>query len=134
MQDTTTINRILIFDDDIDILEICTIILLAKGYKVFTETSCENVIDKINKHQPHVILMDNKIPETGGIIATRTLKQSEKTKHIPVIFFSANTNVAQLSTDAKADYFLQKPFDITELENLIEKVFKNLPLSTAGCL
>ena len=112
----------MIFDDDKDILEICTIILKVKGYRVFTETSCENVIEKIKACEPKVILMDNKIPETGGIAATRLIKQTENTKNIPVIFFSANTNVAQLSKEAEADHFLQKPFDITELENMIELV------------
>lgn len=112
-------NRVMIFDDDIDILEICSIILQGKGFKVFTESSCENVIDKINTLQPQVIMMDNKIPETGGIRATQLIKQTESTKNIPVIFFSANTNVAKLSEEAQADYFLQKPFDITELENMI---------------
>ena len=112
-------KRVMIFDDDIDILEICSIILQGKGYTVFTETSCENVIDKINRKQPQVIMMDNKIPETGGILATQLIKQTESTRKIPVIFFSANTNVANLKEEAKADYFLQKPFDITELENMI---------------
>jgi len=82
----------------------------------------ENVIEKIKACEPKVILMDNKIPETGGIAATRLIKQTENTKNIPVIFFSANTNVAQLSKEAEADHFLQKPFDITELENMIELV------------
>lgn len=115
----------MIFDDDIDILEICSIILQGKGYKVFTETSCENVIDKIKTKQPHVIMMDNKIPETGGIIATQLIKLTEDTKNIPVIFFSANTNVAKLSEDAHADYFLQKPFDITELETMITVIMNS---------
>jgi len=113
---------IIIFDDDTDILEICTIILRDKGYTVFTETSCKNVIEKILHSNPQVILMDNKIPETGGITATRIIKRTEKTKNIPVVFFSANINVAQLSKEAQADHYLQKPFDITELENLIGKV------------
>ena len=112
----------MIFDDDKDILDICTIILQVKGYKVFTETSCEDVIQKITACQPKVILMDNKIPETGGIIATKLIKQNAGTKNIPVIFFSANINVAQLSKEATAEYFLQKPFDITELENLVETI------------
>ena len=112
----------MIFDDDVDILEICTIILRGKGCKVFTETSCENVVEKVEKHTPEVIMMDNKIPETGGIAATQLIKQTESIKNIPVVFFSANTNVAQLSKEAKAEYFLQKPFDIAELEQMIEHI------------
>lgn len=113
-------NRVLIFDDDTDILEICTMILQSKGYIVFTETSCENLLEKILPLNPNVIIMDNKIPDTGGVAATRTIKKTENTKNIPVILFSAFGNVAQLSKEAWADYFLEKPFDITELEKLVE--------------
>lgn len=115
-------SSVMIFDDDVDILEICTIILRGKGFRVITETSCEDVIGKVEQHKPQVILMDNKIPETGGIAATQLIKNTEHLKNIPVVFFSANTNVAQLSKDAKAEYYLQKPFDIAELEQLIEEI------------
>ena len=64
--------------------------------------------------------MDNWIPGPGGIEATRLLKQDAETQDIPVIFFSANSNVTQLARDARADYFLQKPFDITELEGIVQ--------------
>ena len=67
---------------------------------------------------PDVIIMDNWIPGPGGIEATRLLKLAPETQDIPVIFFSANSNVTQLAREAQADYFLQKPFDITELEGI----------------
>ena len=47
---------------------------------------------------------------------------AEATKNIPVVFFSGNINIAQLSKEAQADCYLQKPFDIAELEILIEQM------------
>jgi CheY-like chemotaxis protein len=113
-------KRVLILDDDIDILQICTIVLKKKGFDVQTLNNSSQVLSQVRSYQPDVILMDNWIPGPGGIEATRLLKQEPDTQYIPVIFFSANSNVTQLAREARADYFLQKPFDITELEGIVQ--------------
>ncbi len=113
-------KRVLILDDDIDILQICTIVLKKKGFDVQTLNNSSQVVSQVRNYQPDVILMDNWIPGPGGIEATRLLKQEPDTQDIPVIFFSANSNVTQLAREARADYFLQKPFDITELEGIVQ--------------
>ena len=117
-------KRILIFDDDIDILSICSYILEEEGWQVHTSTNCNNIIEKVKEISPDVILMDNWIPNTGGIIATQALKNDNKLKNIPVIYFSANNDIQSLAKQAGADTFLAKPFDITELENIINRVLK----------
>ncbi|HXB95237.1 MAG TPA: response regulator [Puia sp.] len=113
-------KRVLILDDDLDILQICTIVLKKKGFDVQTLNNSNQVVKQVMSYQPDVILMDNWIPGPGGIEATRLLKVSPETQDIPVIFFSANSNVTQLAREARADYFLQKPFDITELEAIVQ--------------
>jgi two-component system cell cycle response regulator DivK len=113
-------KRVLILDDDLDILQICAIVLKKKGFDVSTLNTSSQVIDQVRSYQPDVILMDNWIPGPGGIEATRMLKLDAETHDIPVIFFSANSNVTQLAREAQADYFLQKPFDITELEAIVQ--------------
>ena len=113
-------KRVLILDDDLDILQICTIVLKKKGFEVFTVNNSNQVVEQVKNCRPDVILMDNWIPGPGGIEATRTLKLDSTTQDIPVIFFSANSNVTQLAQEAKADYFLQKPFDISELEGIVQ--------------
>ena len=113
-------KRVLILDDDPDILQICSIVLKKKGFDVVTLNNSNQVVDQVKNHQPDVILMDNWIPGPGGIEATRMLKTAQETQDIPVIFFSANSNVTQLAREAQADYFLQKPFDITELEAIVQ--------------
>jgi two-component system cell cycle response regulator DivK len=103
-----------------DILQICTIVLRKKGFEVQTLNNSNQVVGQVKSYQPDVILMDNWIPGPGGIEATRLLKLAPETQDIPVIFFSANSNVTQLAREAHADYFLQKPFDITELEAIVQ--------------
>ena len=115
-------KRILIFDDDEDILSICSYILEEQGWEVFTFNDCNNIIDKVSGINPNVIMMDNWIPDVGGIVATQTLKSSDAYKNIPVIYFSANNDIQLLAQNAGADTFLAKPFDIDELEKVINHV------------
>jgi CheY-like chemotaxis protein len=69
-------------------LSICSYILEEQGWEVHTFTDCNNIIEKVSGVLPDVILMDNWIPDAGGIIATQTLKKDETLKHIPgCIFF-----------------------------------------------
>jgi DNA-binding response OmpR family regulator len=118
-------KKVIIFDDDTDLLEICSLILTARNFEVILRDRCNDIINDIVKHQPDVILMDNWIPDIGGVKAVRLLKSYPELMHIPVIFFSANNNVGELATEAGADFSLQKPFDIHELENLVSKAAGN---------
>lgn len=114
-------KKVFIFDDDTDILMMCRLVLERNGFQVFSATDCTEIIDKIREANPDVILMDNKIAPEGGIVATRQIKANTKTCDIPVVYFSANINVESLSQEAGADFVLQKPFNIWELEQVIEK-------------
>jgi DNA-binding response OmpR family regulator len=120
MSDKT--KKIIIFDDDEDILSICSYILEEQGWEVHTFTDCNDIIEKVVGILPDVILMDNWIPDAGGIIATQTLKKEETLKSIPVIYFSANSDIQLLADHAGAESYLAKPFDLEELERVINAV------------
>ncbi|QXV66295.1 response regulator [Mucilaginibacter achroorhodeus] len=120
-----TIKKIIIFDDDEDILSICNYILEEQGWEVHTHTDCNNIVEKVGAVIPDVVLMDNWIPDAGGIIATQTLKKDEKLKHIPVVYFSANSDIQLLADHAGAEAYLAKPFDLEELEKVINTVLVN---------
>jgi len=118
----TTPKRIIIFDDDKDILAICTYILEERDWQVHTFSNCDDIEHKVDGIRPHVILMDNWIPDVGGITATQLLKKSDTLKNIPVIYFSANNDIQTLAAQAGADSFLAKPFGIDELMHAIDSV------------
>jgi CheY-like chemotaxis protein len=126
---TTLMNnpekKIVIFDDDEDILSICSFILEEQGWTVHAFTECNNIVEKVSAILPNVILMDNWIPDDGGIIATQALKKDEKLKSIPVIYFSANSDIELLANHAGAETYLAKPFDLEELERVINAVLVN---------
>jgi DNA-binding NtrC family response regulator len=119
---STTPKKIIIFDDDEDILSICSYILTQQGWDVVTYTDCNDITERVSSVQPAVILMDNWIPDAGGIIATQTLKNTDSLKHIPVIYFSANSDIQLLASHAGAETYLAKPFDLDDLEKVINKV------------
>ena len=115
-------KTILIFDDDINILEICSIVLEHFGYRVAVSETSHNVIERVEEIQPDLVLMDNWIPSIGGVEATQRLKAHPIYRDIPVIFLSANHNLEKLAQDAGADIFLEKPFDLDVLENTVKKM------------
>jgi len=117
--DKNSTRKIIIFDDDEDILSICNYVLQEQGWEVHTFTDCNNIVEKVSGIMPNVILMDNWIPDVGGITATKTLKSTENLNDIPVIYFSANSDIQLLASQAGAETYLAKPFDLDELERVI---------------
>ena len=93
-----------------------------QGWVVHTYTDCNKIVEKVSSILPDVILMDNWIPDDGGIIATQTLKKNEELKSIPVIYFSANSDIELLANHAGAETYIAKPFDLEDLERVINTV------------
>ncbi len=118
------VKKILIFDDNKDILELCTLILEGAGYHTKASSTADNIISRVAEYEPNLILMDNWLPDIGGIAATQELKKHPVYKHIPVIYFSANNDIKALAATAGAESYLSKPFDIDELEEMVASVIR----------
>ncbi|TSJ35984.1 response regulator [Mucilaginibacter corticis] len=114
-------KKIMIFDDDEDILSICTYILEGEGWQVQSNLDCVDLVSKISLFKPDVIIMDNWIPDEGGVVATREIKSVDALKRIPVIYFSANSDIETLARQAGADLVFPKPFDLDALKEIVRK-------------
>lgn len=114
-------KKVFIFDDNIEILELCTEILEDLGLEVKTSPTTNSVEEQVSSYMPDLIFMDNWLPDISGIEATKLIKANETLKHIPVIYFSANSNISALASEAGADEFLAKPFDIDLFEKTVKK-------------
>lgn len=114
-------KKVFIFDDNIEILELCTEILEDLGLEVKTSPTTNSVEEHVSSYMPDLIFMDNWLPDISGIEATKLIKANETLKHIPVIYFSANSNISALASEAGADEFLAKPFDIDLFEKTVKK-------------
>lgn len=117
-------TKVLICDDDEGILEVATIVLEQAGYQVTSLHSAENIVQIVEQVQPAVVLMDLWMPDVSGETATKRLKASPTTKHIPVIVVSANKDTEIIAQRAGSDGFICKPFDITDLEKAVAKYSK----------
>lgn len=118
--------RILVIDDDVDILAVMEILLSMKGFNVEVTAKGENTFPKIESFKPDLILLDVLISGYDGRVICKQLKSNEETKSIPVIMFSAHPGAAATIADYGADDFIAKPFNVS---NLIDKVNHQLELS-----
>ena len=117
-------KKILIIDDDEDILETTGALLEHEGFKILKANTVEKGITMISEINPHLILLDIMFPEkkTKGFDAAKEIK--EKYPQMPIIAFTAiNREYAFDFTkeDIKADAFVNKPVDTDKLVKLINK-------------
>jgi DNA-binding response OmpR family regulator len=108
-------KRILVVDDDPDILEFLQIILEEEGYAVVTSDKGEYLEQLHNGGLPHLILVDVLLSGKDGREIVKYLKSLQETKHIPIIMFSAHPSAEETARQAGADDFLAKPFNIDDL-------------------
>ncbi|MFW2135461.1 response regulator [Chryseobacterium sp. TY4] len=126
-------NKILIFDDNEAFLEVVSLIFTLPEYTLQLCNSSENVLQTTKYFNPDIILMDNGIPDIGGVRASQLIKNDADCQMIPIIFISAHNDIRSLSKNAMADDYLAKPFDIIDLENKVhhflysKNAFKNNP-------
>jgi DNA-binding response OmpR family regulator len=113
-------KKIIIIEDDPDILDIMTFILSEEGYEVLPATNCKP-LEEAHVYQPMLILLDNRLSDGLGSNYCRQFKSNPLTRHFPVVLVSANSGLAEMTIESNADAFLQKPFDIAELIELVKR-------------
>jgi len=112
--------RILIVDDDKDLLEVTSALLTRKGFEVQVNSSWEDACSRIATYKPQLILLDVFLGGMDGLEICKQLKAANETKHIPILIFSAYPRIAEkVIYEYGADDFIAKPF---EMQDLIEKV------------
>jgi len=115
-------KTIYIFDDDAAILDIFVLVFESSGYNVHVSNNSNDILSKLENVTPDIIIMDNWIPDIGGIEATKLIKNHPNFKHIPVIYCSANSDIVALTERAGAQAHLSKPFDLNNLEDLVSRL------------
>jgi len=120
-------KKILVIDDDKDIRDMIVYILTGEEYEVLSSADAK-ILKHIHHHNPDLILMDNWLTDwksdATGQQLSRQLKTNPDTSHIPIIIISAVSNVKQVAKEGLADFYLAKPFDMTELLSLVKKYIK----------
>ena len=106
------LTRVLVVDDELDILEMTRIMLESSGFEVITASDGAKALEIVDEKSIDLILLDAVMPGVHGLDVCRTLKRSPKTRVIPIIIFSAlGTGVdMMLEEKDKADAYISKPF------------------------
>jgi len=112
-------KRILIFDDDQATLEVLRIVLVEAGYEIEISETSHDIVDRVSDFVPDLVMMDNHIPDIGGVAAIQLLRTKKEFDHIPVLLVSASNQIVSLQKDSGAEDYVRKPFDLGELETLI---------------
>jgi signal transduction histidine kinase len=102
-------RRVLVVDDDRELVRGLSLRLHAAGYDVFTAKDGNAAINAAIEHHPHAILMDNYMSGMDGILAMDRLSEHPDTKDIPIIMLSASIRDQQKALRQGAKFFFEKP-------------------------
>lgn len=116
------INKIVVIEDNQDVLEAIVSILEYSGYssKGFTRFT-ENAFEDLESEPISMIILDVMLSGSDGRDLARKFKNNEKTRNVPILMISAYPNVESSVLKAGADDFLQKPFGLEDLTQKVEQ-------------
>ena len=116
-------KRVLIIEDDEELLELVDYIIIGCGYKVITSAK-KLCVEDIYSLNPNLIIIDHYLSEGLGGDLCSELKSNEATKRIPVIMMSVSSRLNEIAGSSCADAYISKPFDVNDFEALIESLIE----------
>ena len=121
--------RILLIDDEDDILEFVKYNLSRDGYEVFTASNGAEGLKVALDAKPHLILLDMMMPVLDGIETCKAIRNSPVLKNVMVVFLSAvGSEETQLQGyNAGADDYINKPIKMNILRSRVQAILKRIP-------
>ena len=117
-------KKILVIDDEPDVLKVLLYRLRAKGYEVFTAINGQEGIVAAEKQKPDLVILDFRLPDMTAREVNLQLQKNAEPQKIPVLLITASVeNISDKARDSGAGDYLAKPIDS---EELYAKVAKNL--------
>ena len=116
-------KKILVVDDDDDVLETIQLILEIGGYDVEPLNDAEQVFERIAEFEPNLIILDVVLGKIDGRVICSQLKNHSDTQNIPILMMSGLYDINEVQEmDCAPDDFMQKPFKMDVLLEKIEKL------------
>jgi len=105
--------RILLVDDEPDLVHLVSARLQAAGYQVTTAADGQQALDLVRQEKPDLIILDLMLPKVNGYKVCRLLKFDDRYRKIPILIFTARAQEEdiRLATDCGAEAYLTKPFE-----------------------
>lgn len=106
-------KKILIVDDEVDVVEVVEMLLETEGYKVLKAYNGKEALDMLETVVPDLVILDIMMPEIDGVEVCRRMRDMDEMSDIPIVMFSAKLSAIDKkdSFDAGADGFITKPFN-----------------------
>ena len=116
-------KRVLIVDDEPDIVETIKFNLELANIECIEAYDGEEALSKARQENPDLIILDIMLPKMNGYKVARLLKFDESYKHIPIIMLTARAQKTDIKVgeETGADEYVTKPFSIDMLEDLVKK-------------
>jgi CheY-like chemotaxis protein len=114
-------GKILVCDDEQEILDITQLILEDSGYEVTATINSSEVISHIENQHPDILLIDLWMPGLSGDQVISQLRKNVNIVNLPIIVISASKDGRAVAFAAGADDFLEKPYDIDALLTMVAK-------------
>lgn len=119
-------HKILVIEDDSDVVELVRSNLETAGYKVSVCTAGSNALRMVEEANPDLIILDMMLPGVDGHTLVTKMAQDENKKNIPVIIMTVLANTKEMFFKfSQVVGFVTKPFDITELLEKVQNVLKD---------
>jgi len=120
-------KRILVVDDDENILNLEKAILEGKGFDVTGAGGGAEALELLSKEEFHLVLLDVMMPEVDGFTVCRKIKQDPKLKDIPVIFLTAKGGGDALAEgfESGAVMYINKPFTANKLLTIVNTMLES---------
>lgn len=117
-------KKILVVDDEADILDLATVRLKKIGYEIIEAADAEEALVILQNNTPDLILLDLLLPDMQGDELCKKLKSDDKYKNIPIILFTASVirpTIPEKINEMGADECVMKPFEPEELLGKIKR-------------
>lgn len=127
------IKKILVIDDEVDVITYLTTVLESNGYETHSIDNVKSAMDEVKRIRPDLICLDIVIPQETGVSFYARLRQNGNYNDIPVIIISGMIQSGEFDfrsyisdkTVPPPEGFMEKPVDIEELINTIEKLISD---------
>ena len=121
-------NKILVADDEVSMVEMLEIMLDREGYSVISAGSTEKAIELIDSKEIDLIISDIKIPEKGGISILRASMQRDRSRPVIMITAHASADTAVEAMKIGAYDYITKPFNVDEIKIIIRNALERRSL------
>jgi CheY-like chemotaxis protein len=117
-------HKILIADDEAEIVDLVRLVLEWEGFEVCCVANGEQTLAHVGIDPPDLILLDMRMPRIGGLVVLEELQNDPLTASIPVIMLSVVTTYPEVRTALQcgAVAYLPKPFGLEEMVRLVKDV------------